>query len=182
MPASTWGPGHPVQLLDLGLERRLGVAQPLADQAADGGGLDDDAQLVEVVELLGRELAHEEAAVGQVGDQPRVLEQPRRLAHRRPADAELPRHDRFGEPLAGGQLAGHDGLAQPPRDALDKPLAVEGCKAFVFVGVIHKNHHEECIFEVKLIVFLPIVDNRLDQRCKIVLPFDNRQQKDDSHA
>src|SRR4029079_13927774 len=77
------------------------VGADTGGRPAGGVALEQRAELVQVVEILGRVDPHHRAAVGDRVDEPFGLEHQERLADRRAADAELARELLFLQAPAG---------------------------------------------------------------------------------
>src|SRR5262249_20887626 len=74
---------------------------------------------VDVFDFLLAELCDRRPAIGDELDQPLALENPKRFAKRRAADAQLFAQIRLDQFLPGPQIAGHDAAAQPPHAFID---------------------------------------------------------------
>ena len=106
--------------VELAAQRGAAVRRQALGRENRGMFLDADAQIVEIVDVARSMRAHEEAAAAARHDQALALEQARRLAHRRAADAQLAGNRAFGQLGAGRQAAGNDRFGQHAGDLADQ--------------------------------------------------------------
>ena len=88
---------------------QLGVVDGLGRDAG-GHALERGPDLVDLQDVVDPQLGDEASALGDDGDQPLGGQQPERLAHRRPAQAEPGGHVGLGDPLQGTEGSRQDGL------------------------------------------------------------------------
>ena len=102
----------------LGGDGELGedVGRALARQARRGQGVEQRVELERLADRRRVEAGDEGAAVEGHLDDPVAPQHQQRLAHRRPADAELGRHRVEVDPVAGAELARDEHLEDPLGD------------------------------------------------------------------
>ena len=118
--------GGLVQNIDLPPQCIARLRRQIARGQHAGVALHAEAQIIDIVDIVGGELSDEEAAARTCHQQPLAFEQPSSLTHRRPADAQLPRDTRFHHFRARRQPTLKHGLHQDAGDLPDQISLGEG--------------------------------------------------------